>query len=401
MKDNLSKRLKKIQPSLTVAINVKANALRAEGRDVLVLAAGEPDFDTPQNICQAAVRAINDGQTRYVPGKGTSDLQQAIINKFRRDNNLSYSSDEIMVGVGGKHIIYNVMMTTLDKNDEVIIPAPYWVSYPDIVLLAEGKPVIVTCDSNQEFKISPQQLEQHINDNTKWLMLNSPSNPTGAIYTYEELKEIAKILMKYPQVLILSDDIYEKILYDNVEFHTIAEVEPALKDRTITMNGVSKAYCMTGWRLGYCGGPKEIIAGMNKIQSQSTTSTSSISMAAAVEALNGNQDFIKVHNQQFIKRRDMVVEKLNNIPGITCITPKGAFYVYPSCAGCIGKKTPNGKIIKSDENFMNYLLDSEGIAGVHGEAFGLSPYFRLSYATDELTLNDACDRIMKACKQLS
>ena len=401
MKNNLSKRLKKIQPSLTVAVNVKANALRAEGRDVLVLAAGEPDFDTPQNICQAAVRAINDGQTRYVPGKGTSDLQQAIINKFKRDNNLFYSSDEIMVGVGGKHIIYNVMMATLDQNDEVIIPAPYWVSYPDIVLLAGGKPAIVTCDSNQEFKISPQQLEQHINDNTKWLMLNSPSNPTGAIYTYEELKELSKILLKYPQVLILSDDIYEKILYDNVEFHTIAEVEPELKDRTITMNGVSKAYCMTGWRLGYCGGPKEIIAGMNKIQSQSTTSTSSITMAAAVEALNGNQDFIKVHNQQFIKRRDMVVEKLNSIPGIACNIPKGAFYVYPSCAGCIGKKTPDGKTITSDENFMNYLLDSEGIAGVHGEAFGLSPYFRLSYATDELTLNDACDRIMKACKQLS
>ena len=401
MKNSLSKRLKKIQPSLTVAVNVKANALRAEGRDVLVLAAGEPDFDTPQNICQAAVRAINDGQTRYVPGKGTSDLQQAIINKFKRDNNLSYSSDEIMVGVGGKHVIYNVMMATLDQNDEVIIPAPYWVSYPDIVLLAGGKPAIVTCDSNQEFKILPQQLEQHINDNTKWLMLNSPSNPTGAIYTYEELKELSKILLKYPQVLILSDDIYEKILYDNVEFHTIAEVEPELKDRTITMNGVSKAYCMTGWRLGYCGGPKEIIAGMNKIQSQSTTSTSSITMAAAVEALNGNQDFIEVHNQQFVKRRDMVIEKLNNIPGITCNTPKGAFYVYPSCAGCIGKKTPNGTTITSDENFMNYLLDSEGIAGVHGEAFGLSPYFRLSYATDELTLNDACDRIMKACKQLS
>ena len=400
MKDHLSKRLKKIQPSLTVAINVKANALRADGRDVLVLAAGEPDFDTPQNICQAAVRAINDGQTRYVPGKGTQALQQAIIDKFKRDNNLSYSVDEIMVGVGGKHIIYNVMMATLDQNDEVIIPAPYWVSYPDIVLLAGGKPVIVTCDLNQEFKISPQQLEQHINNNTKWLMLNSPSNPTGAIYTYGELKELAKILLKYPQVLILSDDIYEKILYDNVEFHTIAEVEPELKDRTITMNGVSKAYCMTGWRLGYCGGPKEIIVGMNKIQSQSTTSTSSITMAAAVEALNGNQDFIKIHNQQFLKRRDMVIEKLNNIPGIVCNTPQGAFYVYPSCAGCIGKKTPGGKTITSDENFMNYLLDSEGIAGVHGEAFGLSPFFRLSYATNEQTLNDACDRIMRACKKL-
>ena len=400
MKDSLSQRLKKIKPSLTVSINVKANALRAEGRDVLVLAAGEPDFDTPQNICQAAVKAMKEGQTRYVPGKGTPALQQAIINKFKRDNNLSYNLDEIMVGVGGKHIIYNVMMATLNPNDEVIIPAPYWVSYPDIVLLAEGKPVIVPCDAKQGFKILPNQLESHINDNTKWLMLNSPSNPTGAVYSYDELKELAEIILKYPKVLILSDDIYEKILYDNTEFYTIATVEPKLKNRTITMNGVSKAYCMTGWRLGYCGGPKEIIAGMNKIQSQSTTSTSSISMAAAVEALNGNQDFIKTHNQQFLKRRDMVVEKLNNIAGITCDAPQGAFFVYPSCAGCIDKKTPDGETIRSDEDFMNYLLDSEGVAGVHGEAFGLSPYFRLSYATDEQTLNDACDRIMRACTKL-
>ena len=400
MKDSLSQRLKKINPSLTVSINVKANALRTEGRDVLVLAAGEPDFDTPQNICQAAVRAIKEGQTRYVPGKGTPALQQAIINKFKRDNNLSYNLDEIMVGVGGKHIIYNVMMATLNPNDEVIIPAPYWVSYPDIVLLAEGKPVIVPCDAKQGFKILPNQLESNINDNTKWLMLNSPSNPTGAVYSYDELKELAEIILKYPKVLILSDDIYEKILYDNTKFYTIATVEPKLKNRTITMNGVSKAYCMTGWRLGYCGGPKEIISGMNKIQSQSTTSTSSISMAAAVEALNGNQDFIKTHNQQFMKRRDMVVEKLNDIAGITCNIPQGAFYVYPSCAGCIDKLTPSGDIIRSDEDFMNYLLDSEGIAGVHGKAFGLSPYFRLSYATDEQTLDDACNRIMRACSKL-
>ena len=400
MKDILSKRLENIQPSLTVAINVKANALRAEGRDVLVLAAGEPDFNTPKNICDAAIKAMNEGQTRYVPGRGTPALQQAIINKFKRDNNLSYNLDEIMVGVGGKHIIYNVMMATLNPNDEVIIPAPYWVSYPDIVLLAEGNPVIVPCDAKQGFKILPNQLESHINDNTKWLMLNSPSNPTGAVYSYNELKEIAEILLKYPKVLILSDDIYEKVLYDNNKFYTIATVEPKLKNRTITMNGVSKAYCMTGWRLGYCGGPKEIILGMNKIQSQSTTSTSSISMAAAVEALNGNQDFILIHNQHFKKRRDMIVEKLNNIPGIACDIPQGAFYVYPCCADCIDKKTPSGKIIKSDEDFMNYLLDSEGIAGVHGKAFGLSPYFRLSYAADEQTLIDACDRIMRACVKL-
>mgnify|MGYP001227250841 FL=1 len=400
MKDILSQRLTKIKPSLTVSINVKAKALRDEGRDVLVLAAGEPDFDTPKNICEAAIKAMKEGQTRYVPGKGTPALQQAIIHKFKRDNNLSYDLDEIIVGVGGKHIIYNVMMATLNPNDEVIIPAPYWVSYPDIVLLAEGKPVIVPCDAKQGFKILPNQLENHINDNTKWLMLNSPSNPTGAVYSFEELKELAEILLKYPNVLILSDDIYENILYDNTKFYTIATVEPKLKNRTITMNGVSKAYCMTGWRLGYCGGPNEIIAGMNKIQSQSTTSTSSISMAAAVEALNGNQDFIKIHNQQFIKRRNMVVEKLNNITGITCDTPQGAFYVYPSCAGCIDKITPSGDTIRTDEDFMNYLLDSEGVAGVHGKAFGLSPYFRLSYATDEQTLNDACNRIMRACKKL-
>ena len=400
MKDKLSLRLKSIKPSLTVSINVKANELRAEGRDVLVLAAGEPDFNTPKNICDAAIKAMNEGQTRYVPGRGTLALQQAIINKFKRDNNLSYNTDEIMVGVGGKHIIYNVMMATLNPNDEVIIPAPYWVSYPDIVLLAEGKPVIVPCDAKQGFKILPQQLEQHISQNTKWLMLNSPSNPTGAVYSYNELKELAEILLKYPQVFILSDDIYEKILYDNIDFYTIATVEPKLKNQTITMNGVSKAYCMTGWRLGYCGGPKEIIKAMKKIQSQSTTSTSSISMAAAVEALNGNQDFIQTHNQSFKKRRDMVVEKLNKIPGITCETPSGAFYVYPSCKGCISKKTPKNNTINTDEDFMNYLLDSEGIAGVHGEAFGLSPYFRLSYAANEQILNDACSRIMRACIKL-
>ena len=400
MRDRLSQRLKNIKPSLTVSINVKANALRAEGRDVLVLAAGEPDFDTPKNIRDAAIVAMNKGQTRYVPGKGTPLLQEAIINKFKDDNNLSYNVDEIMVGVGGKHIIYNVMMATLNPNDEVIVPAPYWVSYPDIVLLAEGKPIIVPCNDKQGFKILPEQLEKHITENTKWFMLNSPSNPTGAVYSYEELKELADILLKYPQVQILSDDIYEKILYDDIKFNTIASVEPKLKNRTITMNGVSKAYCMTGWRLGYCGGPKEIIAAMNKIQSQSTTSTSSISMAAAIEALNGNQDFIQIHNQHFKKRRDMAVSNLNNIPGISCNTPLGAFYVYPNCEGCMNKKTPKGKTIRSDEDFMNYLLDSEGVAGVHGEAFGLSPYFRLSYATDENTLQEACNRIMKACSKL-
>ena len=400
MNDILSQRLKKIKPSLTVSINVKANALRAEGRDVLVLAAGEPDFDTPRNICEAAIKAMNEGQTRYVPGKGTPALQQAIVEKFKRDNNLSYNLDEIMVGVGGKHIIYNAMMATLNPGDEVIIPAPFWVSYPDIVMLAEGKPIIVKCDASQDFKITPEQLENNITNKTKWLMLNSPSNPTGAVYSFNELKALSEVLLKYPNVLVLTDDIYEKIIYDDGVFSTIASVEPKMKERTLTLNGVSKAYCMTGWRLGYCGGPREIIAGMNKIQSQSTTSTSSISMAASVEALSGDQEFINLHNIQFKKRRDMVVENLNQIDGINCSIPPGAFYVYPSCEGIIGKKTSAGNTINTDEDFMNFLLESEGIAGVHGEAFGLSPYFRLSYATDEKTLADACNRIERACNNL-
>ena len=400
MKDILSQRLTKIKPSLTVSINVKANALRAEGRDVLVLAAGEPDFDTPVNIRNAAVKAMEEGQTRYVPGKGTPALQKAIIKKFQQDNDIKYSPDEIMVGVGGKHIIYNAMMATLNPNDEVIIPAPFWVSYPDIVMLAEGKPVIVKCDASQDFKITPEQLEKNISENTKWLMLNSPSNPTGAVYSFNELKAISEVLLKHPDVLVMTDDIYEKIIYDDNKFFTIASVEPKIKNRTLTLNGVSKAYCMTGWRLGYCGGPKDIIAGMNKIQSQSTTSTSSISMAASVEALNGNQDFIEKHNIQFKKRRDMVVEKLNKIQGLSCAVPSGAFYIYPSCVGVIGKQTPKGNTINSDEDFMNYLLDSEGVAGVHGEAFGLSPYFRISYAADNKTLIDACERIERACSNL-
>ena len=400
MNDILSQRLKKIKPSLTVSINIKANALRAEGRDVLVLAAGEPDFDTPQNICQAAIKAMNEGQTRYVPGKGTPALQQAIVEKFKRDNNLSYNLDEIMVGVGGKHIIYNAMMATLNPGDEVIIPAPFWVSYPDIVMLAEGKPIIVKCDASQDFKITPEQLENNITNKTKWLMLNSPSNPTGAVYSFNELKALSEVLLKHPNVLVLTDDIYEKIIYDDGVFSTIASVEPKMKERTLTLNGVSKAYCMTGWRLGYCGGPREIIAGMNKIQSQSTTSTSSISMAASVEALSGDQEFINLHNIQFKKRRDMVVKNLNQIDGINCLIPPGAFYVYPSCEGIIGKKTSAGNTINTDEDFMNFLLESEGMAGVHGEAFGLSPYFRLSYATDEKTLADACNRIERACNNL-
>ena len=396
----IASRLKRIKPSMTVGINVKANALRAEGKDVLVLAAGEPDFDTPANIRKAAFDAMESGHTRYVPGKGTPALQKAIKSKFQKDNNLEYELDEIIVGVGGKHIIYNAMMATLNPDDEVIIPAPFWVSYPDIVLLAEGKPVIVECPESQNFKITANQLEKNITEKTKWLMLNSPSNPTGTVYSASELQELAEVLLKYPHVLIMSDDIYEKIIYDNLEFSTLASIEPRLKDRCLTLNGVSKAYCMTGWRLGYCGASKEIIAAMNKMQSQSNTSTSSISMAAAVEALEGSQEFIKEHNKAFVRRRDMVVSLLNEIEGINCLTPEGAFYVYPSCEGVIGKQTPDGNKIATDEDFMNYLLESEGIAGVHGAAFGLSPYFRLSYATSDEILKDACSRIKRACEKL-
>ena len=397
----IANRLSLIKPSMTVGINVKANALRAQGKNILVLAAGEPDFDTPINIRHAAKKALDEGLTRYVPGKGTPALQEAIIKKFKKDNNIDYSTDEIIVGVGGKHILYNAMMATLNPGDEVIIPAPFWVSYPDIVLLAEGKPIIVPCEEKQGFKITPAQLEKNITSKTKWLMLNSPSNPTGAVYSKHELLELSVVLLKHSHVNVLTDDIYEKIIYDDNIFSTLASVVPELKNRILTLNGVSKAYCMTGWRLGYCGGSKEIIAAMNKIQSQSNTSTSSISMAASVEALQGNQDFINVHNIEFKKRRNMVVKKLNEIEGISCATPEGAFYVYPNCSGVMGKKTANGAIIDTDEKFMTYLLESEGVAGVHGEAFGLSPYFRLSYATSEKILEDACARIKRACQTLN
>ena len=396
----VAERINRIKPSMTVGINIKAKAMKEQGKDVIVLAAGEPDFNTPKNIRDAANKAMEEGKTKYVPGKGTPELQKAIQKKFKEDNNIDYSLDEIICGVGGKHIIYNAMMATINSGDEVIITAPYWVSYPDIVLLAEGKPVIVECPENQNFKIKPEQLEKCITPKTKWLMLNSPSNPTGAVYSKEELKDLAKVLINHPHVLIMCDDIYEKIIYDGLEFHTLASIEPSLKNRCLTLNGVSKSYCMTGWRLGYCGAPKEIIAAMNKIQSQSTTSTSSITMAASVEAISGPQDFILDHNKKFIKRRDLVVSKLNEIDGITCSKPDGAFYVYPNCQDILGKITPNGKKISSDEDFMTYLLEDQGVAGVHGSAFGLSPYFRLSYATSDHILEDACNRIQLACSKL-
>ncbi len=397
----ISNRVNNIKPSLTIATNIKAQELKRAGRDIIVLAAGEPDFDTPDHIKNAAINAINEGFTKYVPGKGTPDLQLAIQEKFKRDNNLEYDVSDITVGVGGKHIIYNAFSATINTGDEVIIPAPYWVSYPDIVILNDGKPVIVECGEESGFKLKPYDLEKNISDKTKWLMLNSPSNPTGAMYTKEELIELGEVLKKFKHVFIISDDIYEKIIYDNNKFHTIAEVCPDLKDRTLTMNGLSKSYCMTGWRVGYAAGPTNIINAMNKVQSQNVSSTASISMSASVEALNGDQSFIKSNNESFLRRRDLVVKNLNETPGLSCRVPEGAFYVFASCQGVLGKSTQSGKILKSDGDFMDYLLEEVGVAGVQGSAFGLNGYFRISYATSDSILEDACQRIKAACSKLS
>ena len=397
----ISNRVNNIKPSLTIATNIKAQELKRAGRDIIVLAAGEPDFDTPENIKQAAIKAINEGFTKYVPGKGTPDLQKAIQAKFKNDNGLDYDLGEITVGVGGKHIIYNAFSATMNPGDEVIIPAPYWVSYPDIVILNGGNPVIVQCGEENGFKLSPQDLEKNITSKTKWLMLNSPSNPTGSMYTKEELLALAEVLKKYEQVYILTDDIYEKLVYDGNIFHTIAEVCPELKSRTLTMNGLSKSHCMTGWRVGYAAGPLNIINAMNKVQSQNVSSTCSISMAASVEALNGDQSFIASNNESFVRRRNLVVKHLNETPGLNCRIPEGAFYVFPSCQGVLGKTTPAGKIISTDSDFMDYLLEEVGVAGVQGSAFGLDGYFRISYATSDSILEDACQRIKTACSKLS
>ena len=397
----ISNRVNNIKPSLTIATNIKAQELKRAGRDIIVLAAGEPDFDTPEHIKSAAIKAINNGFTKYVPGKGTPDLQLAIQKKFKDDNNLDYDISNITVGVGGKHIIYNAFSATINSGDEVIIPAPYWVSYPDIVILNDGKPITIECGENSGFKLKPEDLEKSITNKTKWLMLNSPSNPTGSMYTKEELIELGDVLKKHKQVYILSDDIYEKIVYDQNVFHTIAEVCPELKDRTLTMNGLSKSYCMTGWRVGYAAGPLNVINAMNKVQSQNVSSTASISMAASVEALNGDQSFIQSNNESFLRRRDLVVKNLNETPGLSCRTPEGAFYVFASCKGVLGKTTESGKILNSDGDFMDYLLEEVGVAGVQGSAFGLEGYFRISYATSDAILEDACQRIKNACSKLS
>lgn len=397
----LANRLSNIKPSPTIAVSTKAAELKAAGRDVIGLGAGEPDFNTPDHIIEAAYQAMKDGKTRYTPVPGTVELRQAICDKLKRDNNLEYTVDQISVGCGGKQTIYNALVATLNPGDEVVIPAPYWVSYPDITLLAEGKPVIVACPGETNFKLQPADLEAAITDKTKWVILNSPSNPTGAGYSFDEMKAITDVLLKHEHVRVMTDDMYELITYDDFKFCTPAEVEPKLYDRTLTLNGVSKAYCMTGWRVGYAAGPLDIIKAMNKIQSQSTTHTCSIAQAAAVAALNGPHDFVAKHNAVFKGRRDLVVEMLNAAEGLECATPEGAFYVYPSCAGLIGKKTPDGKVIENDEDFVTYLLESEGVAAVHGEAFGLSPHFRVSYATSNEALSEACTRIQRACAALT
>jgi aspartate aminotransferase len=397
----LAARLGRIKPSPTMAVTAKAQDMQRAGEDVIGLGAGEPDFDTPDFVVQAAVEAMKRGETKYAPPAGIFELREAVCRKFKRENNLDYTPEQICIGVGGKQIIYNAMMATLDPGDEVIVPAPYWVSYTDIAVLAEGKPVIIEGPESNNFKITAEQLEAAITPKSKWFVLNSPSNPTGSAYSYDDLKELADVLMKHPNVLIFADDIYEHIIYDDFKFHTIAEVEPGLMDRTLTMNGLSKAYCMTGWRVGYAGGPIELIKGINNIQSQNCSSTSTISQWAAIEALDGDQSFIAENVKIFKERRDLVVSMLNQAKGISCATPEGAFYVYPSLAGCMGKKTPDGKVIETDEDFVSYLLETEGVAAVHGEAFGLSPYLRISYATATETLEDACMRIQRACAALT
>ena len=392
--------LKRIKPSPTIAVAQKARELKAAGKDVIGLGAGEPDFDTPDNIKDAAIKAIKEGDTKYTAVDGTPELKKAISEKFKRENNLNYSTDQITVGVGGKHVIYNLMMATLNKGDEVIIPAPYWVSYPDIVMLAGGNPIVIECTEDQGFKLTAKDLESKITNNTKWLILNSPSNPTGACYSEQEIKNLAHVLKRNPHVNVLSDDIYEHIIYDNFKFFTIAQI-PELKNKVVTMNGVSKSYAMTGWRIGYAAGEKEIIKAISKIQSQSTTNPSSISQAAAVEALNGTQDFIPIRAKAFQERRDFVVNSLNAINGIECLKPDGAFYVFPSCKGLIGKKDKNGKKITSDTDFVESLLENNEVAVVQGSAFGLEGFFRISYATSMDKLQEAMKRIKLFCESLN
>jgi aspartate aminotransferase len=396
----LADRLARVKPSPTMAITALATELKAAGRDVITLSQGEPDFDTPENIKEAGIAAIQRGDTKYTVFDGRIELKRAICAKFNRENGLDYEPSQITVSNGGKQVLYNALVATLSAGDEVVIPAPYWVSYPEMVLLADGAPVPVSCPQNNGFKLRPEDLDAAITPKTKWLILNSPSNPSGAAYTEADLRALADVLLKHPHVWVMTDDMYEHLVYDEFQYRTIAQVEPRLYERTLTVNGVSKAYCMTGWRIGYAGGPKALIKAMGAIQSNSTANPCSISQAAAIEALNGPQDFIPKNAQVFKERRDLVVDLLNKVPGLHCPRPEGAFYVYPSCAGLIGKRTPKGGTIASDEDFVRYLLEAEGVAVVHGEAFGLAPHFRISYATSTDELRDACARIERGCRAL-
>jgi aspartate aminotransferase len=397
----LSATLSRVKPSPTIAVSTKANDMKAAGMDVIGLGAGEPDFPTPANIAEAGIQAIRDGKTKYTAPDGIIELKQAICAKFRRDNGLEYGTDQVSIGTGGKQILYNALMATLNPGDEVIIPAPYWVSYPDMVLLAGGEPVVVACGLDTGFKMTPAQLEAAITPNTKWLIFNSPSNPTGAGYTAAELKGLTDVLMRHPQVWVMSDDMYEHLVFDGFSFATPAQVEPGLYGRTLTVNGVSKAYAMTGWRIGYAGGAEDLISAMRKIQSQSTSNPCSVSQWAAVEALTGPQDFIEANKAVFQRRRDLVVEMLNAAEGLTCPTPEGAFYVYPSIADCLGKTSAGGATIETDEDFSRALLEETGVAVVFGAAFGMSPNFRVSYATSDAALTEACTRIQRFCAGLS
>lgn len=396
----IARRLSAIKPSATIAVSTKARQLQAEGKDVIGLGAGEPDFDTPDNIKEAAKKAIDQGDTKYTAVEGTLELKKAICQKFKRENGIDYLPSNIVVGTGAKQVLYNAMMATLDEGDEVIIPAPYWVSYPDMVALAGGTPVCLPCSADNKFKLQPEQLEKAITQRTKWLILNSPSNPTGGAYNRAEIKALTDILLNHPHVHVLADDIYEHIAYDDFEFVTPAQVEPALKERTLTVNGVSKAYAMTGWRIGYAAGSEALIKAISVVQSQSTSNPCSISQAASVEALNGDQSFLKERTAAFKKRRDLVVGMLNAVDGLSCNTPEGAFYVFPSCEGVLGKKTPDGKVIANDTDFASYLLDAALVAVVPGTAFGMEGFFRISYATSDEILTTACERIASACNNL-
>ncbi len=396
----IAESLSRVKPSPTIAVSTKARELKAAGKDVIGLGAGEPDFDTPDNIKQAAIDAIQRGETKYTAVDGIPELKQAICAKFKRENELDYTPSQVTVGTGGKQVIYNAFLATLNEGDEVIIPTPYWVSYPDIVLLGGGTPVFAAATIETKFKLTAETLEAAITPKTKWVLLNSPSNPSGAAYSAEEMKALTDVLMRHPDVWVMTDDMYEHLVYDGFKFVTPAQVEPGLKDRTLTINGVSKAYAMTGWRIGYAAGPEVLIKAMAKIQSQSTSNPSSVSQWAAVEALNGVQDFLSVRADAFKERRDLVVSMLNASEGIECISPEGAFYVYPSIAGCIGKTSAAGKVINNDEDFVTALLEEEGVAVVHGEAFGLSPNFRASYATSKDALEEACKRIQRFCAGL-